>query len=427
MLAGTFALNAYNLTDTWFVSRLGTDNLAAMSYTFPVVMLLGFVMRGISTGSMALVAHAQGGKRQKTAARLTTHAVLLISAISLLILIAGFLTVNRLFSSLGATGDVLVLTRKYMYIWYSGIVFLGVQILICDIIIGSGETIQASILMVFGTLLNIGLDYVMIFGHLYFPAMGIQGAALATIISQTIVMAASVYIVHHKHKLLTKSSLTFRRIIISWRRILRMGIPGVLSTVLTPLSAAIVTRIVAGYGDPAVAACGVAGRIEMFAFMIPMTVGMSLMPFVAQNFGAGRFDRIQAVRKGTLFFALSFGIVMAGVFFVIVKPVALLFSDDAEVRRVLIRYICITCFGYGFMEAHRYSGFCMTGIHKPLTSALLNMIRVFVLLVPLSLIGSLAMGLSGVFYGRLLADILSGTIGIIWTGRVLKSKVSGTT
>ena len=191
MLAGTFALNAYNLTDTWFVSRLGTDNLAAMSFTFPVVMLLGFVLRGISTGSMALVAHALGGKRQKIAARLTTHAIFLTSGISIIIMIAGFLTVNLLFTSLGASGDVLVLTRQYMYIWYAGIVFLAAQVVLGDVIIGTGNTLQSSLLMVSGTLANVVLDYIMIFGHLGFPAMGIKGAALATISAQTLVLFAA--------------------------------------------------------------------------------------------------------------------------------------------------------------------------------------------------------------------------------------------
>lgn len=311
-----------------------------------------------------------------------------------------------------------------MYIWYGGIVFLAVQILICDIIIGTGSTIQSSMLMVSGTLANVVLDYIMIFGWLGFPAMGIQGAALATILSHTLVLIAAIFVIHHKHGLLALSSFHFDRMLISWRRILSMGIPSVLSTILTPISAGAVTRIVSGYGDPAVAACGVASRIEMFAFMIPMTVGMSLVPFVAQNFGAKRFDRIRIAWKGAMIFALCFGFAAAGIFFIVVKHIAVMFTSDPEVERILIIYTCITCFGYGFLEVHRYAGFCMTGIHEPLMSALLNMVRVFVLLVPLSLLGSITIGVSGVFYGRLLTDIFSGIIGVIWSGRVLKSKAS---
>ena len=81
MLIGTFAMNMYHLTDTWFVSRLGTEALAAMTFTFPVVMLLNFVARGLGTGAMTLISHALGQKDKKKAASLTSHAFLLASVV----------------------------------------------------------------------------------------------------------------------------------------------------------------------------------------------------------------------------------------------------------------------------------------------------------------------------------------------------------
>ncbi|MDD3344846.1 MAG: MATE family efflux transporter [Candidatus Omnitrophica bacterium] len=173
MLAGTFALNAYNLTDTWFVSRLGTNALAAMSFTFPVVMLLGFIMRGLGTGVMTVVAHALGRSKQKTAARITTHAVFLSTSISIVLTVIGMLTVDPLFVRLGATGEVLTLTRQYMMIWYFGLAIWILEIMFNDIIIGTGNTKAVSSLMVGGTVLNFILDPVMIFGLLGFPRMGI--------------------------------------------------------------------------------------------------------------------------------------------------------------------------------------------------------------------------------------------------------------
>ncbi|MFA7283942.1 MAG: MATE family efflux transporter, partial [Candidatus Omnitrophota bacterium] len=414
------AMNAYNLTDTWFVSRLGTDALAAMSFTFPVVMLLGFVMRGLGTGAMTVVAHALGRGKQVTAARITTHAAFLSFGVSLILTVIGLFTIQPLFLRLGASGEVLFLTRQYMLIWYYGFVFWVLQMMFSDIIIGTGNTRAISFLMVGGTVLNFILDPVMIFGLWGFPKLGIRGAALATVISQTAVLAAEFYFIHKRYHLFLFVSHSRLRIISSWRRILRIGIPTVLSSVLTPLSAAVVINIVSGFGPAAVAAIGVASRIEMFAFMIPMTVGMSLVPFVAQNYGAGRIDRIRIVRKGAMFFALVFGCVIAGLFLIIARPLGLLFSSDPEVVNVLVRYIYVTCFGYGFLEVHRYAGFCLVGIHRPVASAFLNTIRVIVLMIPLVYFGSRIFGLYGIFYGRLFTDIVSAVIGIIWTGRVLK-------
>ncbi|MFA5315642.1 MAG: MATE family efflux transporter, partial [Candidatus Omnitrophota bacterium] len=406
--------------DTWFVSRLGTDALAAMSFTFPVVMLLGFVMRGLGTGAMTVVAHALGRGKQKTAARITTHAAFLSSGVALCLTVAGLLTIRPLFTRLGATGETLVLTQRYMWIWYCGLVIRVIQMMFADIIIGTGNTKAVSFLMVAGTALNFVLDPMMIFGLWGWPKMGIQGAALATVISETLVLMWAYYFIHKRYHLILFTSHTRLRIVASWRRILRIGIPTVLSSVLTPISAAVVIKIVSGFGEAAVAATGVAGRIEMFAFMIPMTVGMSLVPFVAQNYGARRFDRIKTVRKGAMMFALIFGFVIAGVFLLIARPLGRLFSSDPEVVDILVRYIYITCFGYGFLEVHRYAGFCMTGIHQPVASAFLNAVRVIVLMIPLAYFGAKFFGISGIFWGRLATDICSAIIGIVWTGKILK-------
>ena len=250
--------------------------------------------------------------------------------------------------------------------------------------------------------------------------MGMQGAALATVISEALVLAGAFYFIHKKYHLILFVSHSRLRIVASWRRILRIGIPTTLSSILTPVSAAVVIKIVSGFGQAAVAAIGVASRIEMFAFMIPMTVGMSLVPFVAQNYGARRIDRIKAVRKGAMLFALAFGCVIAVVFLFIAHPLGQLFSSDPEVVNILVRYIYITCFGYGFLEVHRYAGFCMTGIHQPISSVFLNMIRVIVLMIPLTYFGAKLFGISGIFWGRLITDICSAIIGIIWTGKILK-------
>jgi Na+-driven multidrug efflux pump len=182
----------------------------------------------------------------------------------------------------------------------------------------------------------------------------------------------------------------------------------------------VVIKIISGFGQAAVAAVGVASRIEMFAFMVPMTVGMSLVPFIAQNYGAGRFDRIRAAQKGTILFALAFGFAIAGVFLCIARPLGRLFSSDPEVINLLVRYIYITCFGYGFLEVHRYAGFCMIGVHRPVPSALLNAVRVIVLMIPLAYFGARFFGVYGVFWGRLITDVCSAAIGIIWSQRIIE-------
>ncbi len=420
MLAGTFAMNAYNLTDTWFVSRLGTVPLAAMAFTFPVVMIIRFITMGLGTGALAIVAHAIGSNDHDNAKRLTTHALILALLFSALITIVGQFMIHPLFSALGAQGEVLKMVLQYMRIWFAGAIVMAVPSMMTQILMGTGDTKSASITMVVGTLVNLVLDPIMIFGWGVIPALGISGAALATIISQTFALLFPLYVLSQKHHLIRWQLPQLTRLIDSWKRILRLGIPNILSNLLTPLSMALVTRLIAGYGPAAVAATGATSRLEMFAFMIPMSIGMSLVPFVAQNYGAGSFDRIIEAQRETRWFALGYGLLTTILFFIFAPQMAAIFSTDPKVTEVMVSYLRIVCFGYGMAESFRYSTFCLTGVQKPLSSALLSFLRTFVLLVPFSYAGSYIWGLQGIFTGRLLTDVIAASIGMFYSWRVLQ-------
>ncbi|HPI93353.1 MAG TPA: MATE family efflux transporter [Deltaproteobacteria bacterium] len=422
MLAGTFAMNTYQLTNAWFVSRLGTDALAAISFTFPVVMLLMFLTRGLGSGALTLVAHALGGGDRKRAAALTTHALILAVLFAVAIAVIGLITIVPVFSRLGASGEVLDLTARYMRTWYLGAVVMVLQMVVSDIIISTGNTKAVSLLMVGSTVVNVFFDMGLIFGMFGMPRMGIVGAAWATILAQGSALAVAVYILARRMRLVDPVTLAPGPLLRSWGGILTFGVPGALGMILTPISAAVITRLVSGYGNAAVAATGVASRIEMFAFMVPMTVGMSLIPFVAQNYGAGRLDRIRRARRGAMTFAVLYGVFIGVLFIVFARDMARIFSDQRDVIDVLSSYIRITCMGYGMLEVHRYAGFTMTGAHEPVKATVLNVIRVVVLLIPLSVVGGTLFHLKGIFMGRFATDILAGLVGIWWTGRMLSEK-----
>ena len=422
MLAGTFAVNAYNLTDTWFVSKLGTVPLAAMSFTFPVVMIVGFFTMGLGTGALAVVARALGENDREQAARITTHAMVLAALIALALAATGIATIGPVFTLLGADKAVLPMIRNYMVIWYGGMFVVTIPMIMNNVIMGTGDTKAAGIVMVVGTVINIFLDPVMIFGWMGFPRLGITGAALATIISQIFSFFYAFHILKNRHGLIQWQVISLSAMLLSWKSILKLGIPTVLSGILTPLSMAMVTRIVAGFGPVAVAAMGAGGRMEMFAFMIPMSIGMSLVPFIAQNYGAGRFDRISDARRATMRFALIFGAAATVVFYGAAPFMAGFFSDDPAVREVMVLYLRIVSFGFGMTEVFRYSTFCLTGIHSPIAAALLNVLRSVLLLVPLSWTGAIFWGISGVFFGRLATDLISGTIGIFFSKKIISVK-----
>ncbi len=420
MLAGTFAMNAYNLTDTYFVAQLGTAPLAAMGYTQPVIMLLTFIAGGFGTGIMTLMSHAIGRHDHADAAKLVTHGLLLILLVTTAMSIAGYLTIDEVFTSLGADEETLPLVRQYMGLWYLGALTMSLPMLGNGLLISMGDSKAASFLMILGTVVNTMLDPIMIFGFLGCPAMGMSGAALATVISQAISAITILVLLHRRHRLLALHGWTFLNWLGSCRRILGFAIPSILTMMLMPISAGIITKILSWSGHAAVAAASAAGRLEMFSFVIPMALGMSLTPFVSQNFGAARLDRIRQARHVSTRFALAYGGLAAVVFYVSAPWMASLFSEDPEVISIMVTYIRIVSFGWGMMEVHRYSGFFLTGLHQPIQTTLLNVTRVLVFLVPLSYLGWCVFGLTGVFVARLATDLAVGVIGLLWVGRVLR-------
>jgi putative MATE family efflux protein len=410
-------MNAYNLTDAYFVSRLGTAPLAAMSFTFPVVMFLSFVAGGIGTGVTALVSHAIGRRDHADAARLVTHGMALAVATAVVLSIAGYLCIDWLFRRLGADETTLPLVGAFMRTWYLGALTMALPMMGNGILISVGDSAGASRFMIFGTVLNAALNPVMIFGLLGFPAMGIRGSALATVVSQAFSTAWLLYLLRGRHRLLAFRRWTIGEYLSSFRRILAFAVPSILSLTLMPISSGVITRILSGFGHEAVAAVGVAVRIEFFAFVIPMALGMSMTPFASQNFGAGRLDRVREGRSLATRFALLYGAAVAVVFFACAPLLATLFTDDPKVSPILVSYIRIVSFGYGMMETHRYSGFILTGLQRPVSTTLLNALRVVAVLIPLSWLGARWFGVEGVFFGRLATDFIVGGVGIFWVSR----------
>jgi len=421
MLAGTFAMNAYSLTDTWFVAQLGTLPLAAMGFAFPVIMLLTCLARGIGVGVTTLVSHAIGRHDGDDAARLVTHGVALSLGVTAVMSVGGYLTIGPVFRRLGADAATLPLIGEYMRTWYVGAVFMSLPMLGNGLLLSAGDSKAASRFMMLGAGLNLVLDPIMIFGYLGFPALGIRGAALATVIAQGVSTAWLLLLLCRKHRLLVFRRWPLGEYLASLRRILGFAVPSILSMILMPVSAGVITWILSGFGNEAVAASGAAGRIEMFAFVIPMALGISLTPFISQNFGAKRLDRIREAKRVSTRFALLYGGAVAVVFFLCAPWLAGVFSEDPKVVGILVAYIRIISFGYGMMEVHRYCTFFLTGLHRPVSASLLNALRVVGFLIPLSFLGARLGGVRGVFFGRLATDLAVGSIGLAWVSRTCRS------
>ncbi|MCK4777350.1 MAG: MATE family efflux transporter [Actinomycetia bacterium] len=427
MFFGIISIVAFNLVDTYFVSKLGLNELAAISFTFPVIMMVNNLALGLGIGVSAVVSRAIGEGNHHKVQELTTDSLLFTLLLAVVFTIAGILTIDPLFRLLGADSEILKLIKEYMYIWYLGIVFVFIPMVGNNAIRAQGDTITPSAIMLISVFFNLILDPLLIFGIGIFPRMELTGAAIATVIARAASLFLYLFVVLFKYKMITFELPTLSRVFSSWKYVLFIGLPSAGTRIILPISTGVVTRIISSYGPEAVAAFGVGTRIEFFTLAAVMALASVLGPFVGQNWGAGKLDRVKLGIKKSVKFSNIWGLAAFIILALAAKPIALLFSTDLKVVSSTVLYLRIVPLGFGLAGALLLATIALNVLHRPLHAALLSIIQMFALYVPLVFAGSFLYGIPGIFGGITIAYILSGIISYMVLKNILKKESLKTT
>ncbi|MFH1692548.1 MAG: MATE family efflux transporter [Candidatus Omnitrophota bacterium] len=408
MIWGLFSLMIFNLVDTYFISKLGTVPLAAIGFTFPIVMVVGGVSMGLGVAASSLISRAIGKGDHAEVQRLTVDSLLLAGCIVAVFAFIGLHTIRPLFTLLGAQEEVLSLISDYMRIWYFGTVFLVVPMIGNNAIRATGDTLLPGLIMCVGALTNAVLDPLFIFGFKLIPAMGIKGAALATVISRAITLCAALSILYFNKHMIRWKVLQWKELLSSWGRILYIGLPAAGSFIIVPTSMGIITRFVASFGHEAVAAFGVVIRIEGVVLAVLMALATVMGPFAGQNWGARKVERVARALKISFIFSLCWGVAAALLFIFKGKGIVSLFDVDPIVVRVAVMYLLIVPISYGMEGIIFILSSTFNALGKPLYSSALIITRVCLLYVPLAYFGKKLFGLGGIFAAALIANVIVG-------------------
>lgn len=410
MIYGMILLMTFNLVDTFFVGLLGTQPLAAISFTFPITFTVISLTIGLGIGTSAVIARSLGKKDHEFAKSSATSALILAAAIVGSLSYLGYVFTDEIFTLIGAGDELLPLIRDYMDFWFIGSVFLIGPMIGNSILRASGDTKTPSLIMGVGGIINAILDPIIIFGWGPIPAMGIQGAAIATLISWVVGTAFVLYIVGHKRQLIHTSLDFLKTFSQSSKAILHIGLPAAGANMLTPIAAAILTAIVATYGNSAVAAFGVGSRIESIACLVVLALSMTLPPFISQNFGAGNMHRVEEGYKTSVKFVLIWQVIIYAILVLAAPLIADAFSKEQSVADIIKLFIWILPLGYGLQGIIILTNSSFNALHKPMVALVLSIVRLFVCYVPLSYIGSELYGIEGFFLGALLGNVLMAMI-----------------
>lgn len=417
MVWGIFAIVAFNLADTYYVGQLGTNQLAAMSFTFPVVMTLGSLALGLGVGASSIIARAIGEGDRSRVQRFTTNSLTLGVVTVAVLSTIGLLTIDPLFTALGAGPEIMPFVRQYMQVWYFGMVFLVVPMVGNSAIRASGDTGTPSIIMTISAGFNILLDPLLIFGLAGFPEMGLVGAALATVISRALTLIASLLVLQFKEHMLSDHLPNLEETLWCWRDVLSVGLPAAGANMITPISIGVITSLLATHGALAVAGFGVASRVESFAMIALIALGASLGPFVGQNWGASKLERVSQALHLSYLFCAGWGLLVAAVLAAIAPYIAPLFNADPDVVAIATLYLRIVPISYGTAGIIQAATSTFNALGKPLPAVILTVCRMFVLYIPLAYLGSRWFGPVGIFGAATIANGIVGIAAYQWSQR----------
>ncbi len=415
------ALFSFEAVDLFFISQLGDASVAAISFTFPLIWLIYGIGLGFEAGAASCISRAVGRSDQEQARRLTTDTVVLGTLVALGLCIAGLLSIRPVFSLLGATDELLPLIAQYMQVWY-WVAPLDVALWTSLASIRArGNALLESKIITAAALLNLVLDPIFIFGLFGFPRLEIQGAALATLVSTGIMLVFTMLYVHGSLRIFASPFAPIRVIFDSWRHMLTIGIPAMISNAIIPVSNGIVVAMIAVYGVDAVAGFGIAMRIEPI-FLIPFyALSAVSSPFFGQNIGSGLFDRLLEARRVATRFCVGFGLVLAVVLIVIARSLIGLFTESEVIEQIALQYLWIVSLSWGAYGLVMMVNASFNGMGKPFPGVVISVCRVIVVFLPLAFLGRWMFGLPGLFGASLVSNLVMGLASFIWIGHQIRA------
>jgi putative MATE family efflux protein len=398
---GFFFNTMFNVVDTFYAGLISTQALAALSLSFPVFFIIIALAGGVSTGTTALIATSLGAGDERTARTMAVQGVVFGLLLSVLVTTLGLTVSPTLFSLLGASGQYLETSVAYMDTIFAGAVFFVLNNMLNAVLNAQGDTRPFRNFLIMSFFLNCLLDPWFMFGWLGFPALGVRGVALATVVCQA---AGCVYLGSCVARTDLMCRDCFREIVPDPRaigEIVKQGLPTGLNFITVGLGAFVITYFISAFGAQAVAAYGVALRVEQIMLLPSIGLNVATVTLVAQNNGARMFARVFETVRAALAYGGVFMAAAGVVLFMLAGPLMQIFTKDAAVVEIGVLYLRIAAFLlYAYVVLY-VNVAALQGVKRPgygLFIGLLRQIALPLVVFPLFL-KTLGFGLAGIWWG----------------------------
>lgn len=396
MLIGSLFQQLYNTADSIIVGQfIGKDAMAAVSGANPIMFLLTSLLMGITLGFSILISQYYGSRDMKKVKSSIDTTYIFVFISSTVITIIGITFSKTILQLMDTPESILEQSRLYLIVIFSGTLFSSGYNSVSAILRGLGDSKTPLFFLIIATILNIILDalFIIIF------KMGVEGAALATIIAQAVSFITSIIYLNKKHEIfkIKIKGICYDHDI--FKIGLKLGIPSGVQQMLFSIGSITLQSLVNGYGTSAMAAFGASSKIETFISLPIMNLGAATSTFVAQNMGAGKVERVNRGVKSSLKIGLGISIFVCAIFILLRSKLIALFNSDPDVIDIGSAYLMIIGPFFVFIATSYMLSSAIKGAGDSVFALISSMISLWLARIPAAYILSTIFGVNGIWMG----------------------------
>lgn len=405
------ANNFYNIVDSIFVAQLNEQALTALSIAAPIQMLMAALGAGLAVGLNAVVSRGLGEQNPQKVRSAAASAIFIALCSYLLICLAQLLILEPFFT--WQTQDAQIREYGITYLRICMLFSFGcmLQWVFDRLLIATGKTSLFMIALVSASVTNLILDPIFIFGWLGIPAMGIAGAAWATVIGQILGAAVSLLLNLFRNREIPLS-FTFKPNGHSVAQILAVGIPTAVTQAMTSVAGMLVNLVLIGYSATAVAAYGICLKIQNMFLVVPTGINLALIPVVAYNHGAEKPERQKAAFRWGMIFSLGFMALAILVLELFPEQFLLLFNASPQMLEIGSTALRILAISMMLSVYALILGAVLQALGKGFSSMILTVARQVVFILPLLFLLRNTATLSVLWLAFPLAEGLGAALGL---------------
>ncbi len=415
LLIGNLLYVGYNVINTlWVGNLLGSKEVAATAVSFLIVFVLISITNGATSATSILVSRYYGAKDMKMVEKVVNTSYSLFSVLGVVIITAFIIFSDIPLKLMNTEGDILKIASPYLKLSIISFFFMMLFIVLMSVLRGIGNTLTPMLVLVLSTVINAILDPILISGFGPFPKMGINGAAVATIVAQSLALIFGFIYTYRKTPSVSFHLKEFsfdKRILY---QIIKIGFPATIQQSLIAISSTFVASIVNVFGPDATAAYGIAIRIDSVAVLPSMSIGMAVTNLCSQNLGANKPERVTELRKSGILLSLLVNAIIVIPCFIFAKNIISAFISEPNVVSIGSEYLRIMCIGYSLFGIVYICNGILNGAERTLYTMIYTLLCLWVIRVPFaSILSKSHLGLTGIWISIVVSIAVTAIISSI--------------